>query len=256
MNRSTTRFTCLFTLLAALLFCTASLSAQPTATAAPAAATDLDPEPLGAVEKINGLAFIYRNNSVRPLPVRPDAELFSGDVISTMSSSSVTIKIIDGSVVILSSGSRMRFRSPTEFHHERGVAYYDIVPRMEASTQRVAITTDFAIAGVKGTEFIINADAYSPAISLNTGSLDITSPDAEDYKVVQRKEPSFEDFQQQRQQEFSEWKSRLVEEFVEYKRQFTLSAGNEIRFNGKTVTQDPLDSEISEIFEFFRSMRK
>jgi hypothetical protein len=236
-----------FILGSALIASLPSPTDEPTATSRTLIAT---------VKSVHGPVFRYVPDSVRAMPLTAGSQLLAEDVVSTLSSSRVILEIVDGSTVILDSGARMRFRSPAEFHQERGVAYYDITKRGADHGGSLRIRTDFAIAGVKGTEFIINADVYSAAISLNTGELEIESTDDEPFEVMQRKpQDPFEEFKRQRMGGFQDWRKQLVEEFVQYKKSFTLEPGKQVRFNGRRVTEEPFATDVTASFTEFRAMR-
>lgn len=142
---------------------------------APQAAVLQEGDPIAEIEQAFGLVFLHKPRGLRPQRVEAGTSLFPRDTLSTTAEGKVVVRIFDGSTVILKGISRMRFRSPTEFYHERGVAYFDILSEQQAYRKSVTIHTEFAIAGVKGTEFIINASPYSPAISLNEGELEISN---------------------------------------------------------------------------------
>lgn len=136
------------------------------------------------------------------------------------------------------------------------MAYYDITRRATGREQPVRIQTDFAIVGVKGTEFIVNAEPFSAAVSLSTGELEIESVDDEPFEFVERqKQDSFDNFRRQRMGDFNEWRRQLVEEFIQYKRSFTLEAGKQVRFNGRRVTEDAFTDDEEQSFARFRQMR-
>lgn len=211
---------------------------------------------IAEVSKVSGMAYLHKPSGLRALPVKTGMQLFPEDTVSTTASGKVVLRLFDDSTVVLDGLTRMRFRSPNEFYHERGVAYFDILSRQNAQRARLNIRTDFAIAGVKGTEFIINAHPYSPAISLNEGELQIHNPNEEPYELVRRRAPSgFDDYQSRRMSEFEQWKSQLIEEFVGYKKSFTMESGKQILFNGQKAVEESFSDKIQKSFEDYRALR-
>lgn len=213
---------------------------------------------IAVVRSVEGVARLSLPGALRPVLLEAGTVVRSHSVVSTTDGAVVVFELVaDGSVVTLARGARMRFRSPDEFHQERGIAYYDIVPRRggDSPSSGLRVVTEFAVAGIRGTEFIVNAEMFSPAILLSTGELSIESVDDEDFAVVRRNPlDSAEDFRQQRQEDFQNWRRQIMEEFIEYKREFTLSAGRQVLFNGRRVAEEELDADSEALFPLFRSL--
>lgn len=211
---------------------------------------------IAEVSKVSGMAYLHKPSGLRALPVKTGMQLFPEDTVSTTASGKVVLRLFDGSTVVLDGLTRMRFRSPNEFYHERGVAYFDILSKENAQRGRLNIRTDFAIAGVKGTEFIINAHPYSPGISLNEGELQIDNPNEEPYELVRRRAPSgFEDYKNRQMSAFQQWKSQLVEEFIGYKKSFTMESGKQVLFNGQKAVEESFSDKTRQSFKAYRALR-
>jgi hypothetical protein len=115
---------------------------------------------------------------------------------------------------------------------------------------------------VRGTTFIVYADASGNGVALQEGRLNIESP-GEEYELhIRREQDEFAAFKQEAQEkteemnrEFDSYKNQIKREFVEYRKSFTLDANRVIRFNGNRVDLTSMDSadnaEISAAFGDF-----
>jgi len=208
---------------------------------------------IARIENLQGTVLLLEPGNIRRKKTAAGQIIYEQDIIMTQSNASATLNIVDGSTIVLAERARLEARSSEEFFQQEGIAYFDV--RRRSGESRFAVNTKFALIGVKGTEFIVNAKPFSGRVALNKGEIDITNPDDEPYALTKRQPLSFEDFARQRQQGFADYKKKIVEEFTQYKKSFSLEAGKRLIFNGNSVQEDDLEHEDNHLFERFRRLR-
>lgn len=154
-------------LLAACLFCLAGLAAAAT--------------PVGEVSLVIGSARVIgeTGNSaavVRGLPV------FPGDRIETDEGGHVHLRFIDNAFVSVRPGSRLRVEtyrydpanpqdSAIRFQLEQGVARSITGKGGEAARERFRLNTPLAAIGVKGTDFVVQANGDNVRVAVHSGAI-------------------------------------------------------------------------------------
>jgi len=152
-------------------------------------------------------------------------------------------------LLILDEESTVLFASLREAQQTEGKILYKVTSR--DATHALKITTPFAIIGIKGTTFIVNA-TEKPSVSLKEGVIGIESINEQ-----------FELYKQRVQQEFDEYKQKQDEEFQKFKNaqnaygdpeqtsSFDLNAGHRVSFLGKRVNEDKFTDDDDAEFEHF-----
>lgn len=208
---------------------------------------------IARLRRVEGTVLLLAPGSIRRERIAENHIIYEKDIVMTQSRSSATLEVVDGSRIVLAERARLEARAAEQFFQQEGIAYFDVSRR--TGETRFAVDTKFAMIGVKGTEFIVNAEPFSGRIALNEGEIEIINPNDEEYAITERQPLSYEDFARQRMQDFSSYKKKIVEEFTEYKKSFSLEAGKRLIFNGNRVQQDDLEGEDSALFERFRRLR-
>jgi hypothetical protein len=208
---------------------------------------------IALLRRAEGTVLLLSPDSIRRERITEGHIIYEQDIILTQSRSSATLEVVDGSRIVLASRARLEARSSEQFFQQEGIAYFDVSRR--TGETRFAVDTKFAMIGVKGTEFIINANPFTGRVALNEGEIEIVNPNDEEYAITERKPLSYEDWANQRMQGFAEYKKKIVEEFTEYKKSFTLQPGKRLIFNGNRVQQDDMENEDKTLFERFRQLR-
>jgi ferric-dicitrate binding protein FerR (iron transport regulator) len=217
--------------------------------AAPAAAARI-----GRITKVSGSVQFIRADSIRREKAEPDTEILEKYIILTGEQSAATLQLIDESTVVLDQNSRLEARDSNSFFQKSGIAYFDIKSRKTGASLKVG--TEFAIIGVKGTQFIVNAATPEQGgVALRTGRLDIEAPTGE-FAVHRRKITSeFEEFLQQQQGGFDDYKKQLQEDFIEYKKSFTLEPLKTISVQGAKVVERAFTQDELAEFARFEALR-
>jgi ferric-dicitrate binding protein FerR (iron transport regulator) len=156
----------------------------------------------------------------------------------------------DGSKVILDERSKLKILGKSDLAHEEGKVYYHIKKR---GSKGLKVSTKFAIIGVKGTKFIINAEEGSQGVSLKEGLVGIDSLQGE-FELHKKKEmDEFAAYQAKINGEFESYKKALQEEFVTYVSSFDLKPGKSVRFSKNRVDESEDLEKIIKDFSAFEN---
>ncbi|HEY4374139.1 MAG TPA: FecR domain-containing protein [Burkholderiales bacterium] len=134
-----------------------------------------DPAPLSAVVA-RGEAQVMHNGATAPLT--PGATLAQGDEVRTGKDGYVTLRLADGSVLKLPADSRMTVQNAEKIRDTTAVRskmqllqgrVEAVVTKFKGSGNRFEVTTEQAVAGVRGTEFRVAVDGGSTASEVLDG---------------------------------------------------------------------------------------
>jgi len=204
---------------------------------------------IGSVEQLKGNVKVKSEGSIKKSKLKVGLEINSGDMIMTYSKASAVIKLVDGSQVVLDAKSIIHFKSPTDTEQLEGRIYYNITSR--SAKNRLNIKTPFAIIGIKGTTFVINATKHQ-SVTLKEGLIGVKSI-KEEFTLYRK---AVED-------EFNRYMAGQISEFEKFKKKqnryappiktkaFDLKAGNRISFNAKRVNEDEWSKNDDEEFRYF-----
>ncbi len=209
-------------------------------------------QPLATVIKIDGKVKVLKEGSIKKTKVKMLQKLNSDDLIITYKNSMATIKLNDGSIIILDANSKLKINSEDMIKHNGGKIFFNIKKR---TTNSLKVATNFATIGVKGTKFIINNSIDLQDVSLKSGLVNIESNNGE-FELHKRKHKKlslFEQYKLAQQNNFNTYKTKLEEEFVEYKKQFDLLPNRTISFNGNKVYEDITSKDKQNEFLQFES---
>ena len=207
---------------------------------------------IGSIKKVNGNVKVKHEGSIKKSKVKLDYEISSGDLIVSARDASTVIALADGSILALSESSSIHFKSLTNAEQFEGKIYYKITSRDAKSSLK--IKTPFAIIGIKGTNFVVDA-SQNKAIILKEGLIGIRSL-KEEFNLYRKKVLS----------EYEEYKRSQMSEYEKYKRapgayelpvqtkEFDLEAGNSVTFNENRVNEDALTQENDSDFEYFETL--
>ena len=214
--------------------------------------------PIGIVSLCKGNIKLKHKNSIVKKKVQTGTKIQEGDLISSTLKSAAKIKLIDGSVVVLDQSSSIYFKSLSQAEQKSGTILYRITSR--DAKNALKIKTPFAIIGIKGTTFIVNA-TDNASVSLKEGLLGINSLHQEFYLYRKKLEDEFAAFKAQgdkhikkQKEEFERYKQQQSEyKKVEIVKSFDLKAGNKISFEGRDVKEKSFSkSEDSEFQHFYK----
>lgn len=204
---------------------------------------------VGSVEKLEGDVKVKSEGSIKKSKVNAGLEVKEGDLITTAKEASVLIKLTDGSSVVLDTSSSVLFASSTSIEQQDGKIFYKITSRDAQNSLK--IKTPFAIIGIKGTTFVVNA-TENASISLKEGLIGIQSI-KEEFELYRKKvQEEFNNYVSGQQSEFEKYKNEQNKYAVaESTKAFDLEAGNRVSFSGQKVNEDAWSKEDEAEFERF-----
>lgn len=189
---------------------------------------------IGLVQKVDGSVKVKSEDSIRKSKVKVGTEIKSGDLITTSKKASAVLKLVDGSVLVLDESSSISFLEDSLAEQTEGKVYYKITSR--DSKNSLKIKTPFAIIGIKGTTFIVDA-GDGASVALKEGLIGVQSIKEEFELYRKAVQKQFDDFMQEQQKAFEEFKQVQDPGFAEITKEFDLQEGNTISFDGNRVNE-------------------
>ena len=212
---------------------------------------------VGKIESFNGNVKIKSEGSIKKKKVTSSLDIYAGDLIISSRDSSVAIKLVDGSDIVLAELSAVHFTSLHQAQQIEGKILYSITSRDAKNSLK--IKTPFAVIGIKGTKFIVDATEDS-SVMLKEGLIGVSSLN-EDFKLYRKKlDDEFNAFKAQSQgaiqkekDAFEEYKNSSYTKYQEpiTTKEFDLQALHRISFNGNQVKEDTFKKSDLKAFDFF-----
>ncbi len=207
---------------------------------------------VGNVEALKGSVKVKSEGSIKKSRIRAGFEIKTGDLIITSKNASAKIRLKDSSVVVLDESSSIFFSSAYNAKQNGGRVYYKITSR--DARNALKIKTPFAIIGIKGTTFIINASKESPCVSLKEGLIGVASI-KEEFELYRKEvQKEFEDFMAQQKAAYDEYKQVQKPGFVEKTKEFDLHQKKTVSFDGNKASEEDWTKADDEEFEHFEEL--
>ena len=215
-------------------------------------ATLLSANVVGSVESVKGSVKVKSEGSFKKSKVVVGLEVKEGDLITTSKKASLLIKLTDGSVVVVDSSSSIHFQKDNLIAQDGGKIFYKITSRSAKNSLKVK--TPFAIIGIKGTQFVVNA-TKNASVSLKEGLIGVASI-KEEFNLYRKKvQEEFNNYVAKQQSDFQKYKNAQNQYAqVVVTKEFDLKAGNRISFNGNRVNEDAWSKEDDAEFEHFEKL--
>lgn len=205
---------------------------------------ELEKKSVAVITKIEGKAKILSKDSIKKHKALLGEALFEGDKLITYAEAIVFIELDDSSKIILNESSELYFVHNAHFKHLSGEIYYKIKRRK--ASQGLRVETPFSIMGIKGTEFIINANGKGQ-IALNEGLVGIESLDANFELHKKRVMHEYEKFKSEQKAGFKAYKAQLRGELITYVKSFDLVSGKVLNFSQADECKEACGSKVQEI---------
>lgn len=204
---------------------------------------ELEKRAVALIAQIEGKAKILSKESIKKHKARLGETLFEGDKLITYSGTKVLVELDDSSKLIVNASSELSFIDSRTLSQASGEVYYKIKTRKKS--QGLKVKTPFSIMGIKGTEFIVNANGKGQ-IALNEGIVGIESLHAnfELHKKEVMKE--YEKFKSEQNTAFEAYKAELSGESVSYVKVFDLEAGKVLSFSESQECVEACESKVHE----------
>jgi hypothetical protein len=215
---------------------------------------------VGKIQSFNGTIKVKSEGSIKKKKVTSNIEIQAGDLVTTSSNSSIEIKLIDGSLIVLAQRSTIHFTSVYEAQQIEGKVLYSITSRDAKNSLK--IKTPFAVIGIKGTKFIIDA-TEEKSVTLKEGLIGVTSLNAEFELYRKKLDDEFSAFKAQStaaiQHEKDEFEKYKKDAYTKYEKpiitkEFDLHALHRISFDGKKVKEDAFADSDKKAFEYFEQL--
>jgi len=206
---------------------------------------------VGSVSKVLGSVKVKSAGSFKKSKVKIEQKIKEGDLITTSKKGSIVISLIDGSDVVLDKSSSILFSTNNAIEQNAGKIFYKITSRDAKNSLK--IKTPFAIIGIKGTTFTINAQKDKEAVALKEGLIGVTS--IEEEFSLYRKEvlAKYNAYVTEQMQGFEKFKGSSKPE-PEITKAFDLKAGNVISFSKNVVKESQWNDQDDAEFDIYEKM--
>lgn len=183
-------------------------------------------------------------------------------ILATGSNGRAVVRMGTTGYIVLEKNSKVELANTKDrtwsLRQITGMIYYAL-NKMKGD-QHFEVRTTTAIAGVRGTRFLIVDTPKRAEIDLRKGMVSITSLDG-DFEIHKKTEmEEFEAYKQEgkdaideEKRKFGEYKANVTKEFVEYKSEFSLDANLMASFDGRRVVVRHLSAESGKDMEIIES---
>lgn len=206
---------------------------------------------LGSFELVNGSVKLKPEDTFKKSNASKGLEIKKGDLITTSREANAIIKLKDGSNIILDESSSLHFASKTLASQEDGKIYYNITSRDAKNALKVQ--TPFAIIGIKGTTFIVDANKTS-SVKLKEGLVGIQSLKEEFELYRKQVQAEYHDYLSEQEKEYQKFLSEQNEGVALITKEFDLEERNAITFDGQKVSERAWTKEDDAEFERFEAL--
>jgi len=206
---------------------------------------------IGSVELVSGSAKVKSEDSLKKKKLFVGLEISRGDLVTTSRDAKVLIKLLDGTSVIMDKNSIVHFISLNLTEQKDGKVYYKV--RSRDAKNSLKIKTSFAIIGIKGTTFIVEAGRKA-SVKLKEGLIDVESVKGKFELYRKKVQKQFEDFMRREQSAFEEYKQSQRPGFVEITDKFELQAGQGFSFDDNKVKEYSWTKEDEYEFDKFEKL--
>ncbi len=217
---------------------------------------------IAKVIKFDGIVKSLKDGALKKLQVEEGEHLNPGDIVMTYRHASVMLELINGSRIVLDEKAILRFAQSDMIQQRGGAIYYEITKRDAKNSLKVR--TPFAIIGIKGTTFIINADD-NPNIALKEGIVNIKSIKDKFELYRERAQKKVDNYRAKEQHKVDEYRKEQAEALKaykasqeryikEYRASFELHSGRSVSFNKQRAEETPMRDQDTKQFEYFEAL--
>ena len=215
-------------------------------------ATLVSADVVGTVESVKGSVKVKSEGSFKKRKVVSGQEINEGDLITTSRKGVLCLKLTDGSTVVIDASSSIHFIANNTLEQDGGKIFYKITSR--SAKNSLKIKTPFAIIGIKGTTFVVNA-TDNASVALKEGVIGVKSIKAEFELYRKKVQEEFNNYVSQQQSAFEQYKNAQNKYAIaESVKEFDLNAGNRISFSGNKVNEDAWGKEDDAEFARFKKL--
>lgn len=209
---------------------------------------------VGSIENFVGNVKVKSEGSIKKSKPTVGLCIKLGDLITTSKKAKAKIKLTDGSILILDEKSSLSFTSPLNVEQTEGKIFYKITSR--DANNSLKIKTPFAIIGIKGTTFIVNA-AKDSSVTLKEGLIGISSIGEKFALYRQQIQAEFDSFVSEQEAEYKKYmNTQNGYGEVEHTDEFDLKEKHRISFDGNHVHENSWNEEDDAEFAHFEELMK
>ncbi|WP_345993422.1 FecR family protein [Sulfurimonas sp. HSL-1716] len=209
-------------------------------------------EGIGIIENVKGSVKIIKEDSIKKENAKKGMNISKGDLISTSSTATALLKLIDGSSVILDNSSSIHFTDTKNVEQKEGSIFYKITSR--SAKNSLSVKTPFAIIGIKGTTFIVNSKDEDRSVALKEGKIGIASIKEEFELYRKRVQEEFTNYKNQQQAAYEQYLKELAGQKAEMVKEFELDSGNRVVFDDKKVVESEFNDDTNASFKRFEDI--
>ncbi len=206
---------------------------------------------IGSVESVKGSVKVKSQGSFKKSKLKVGSQLKKGDLVTTSKKATAVIKLLDGSTLVLDVSSTLHFASANLAEQKEGKIFYKITSRDAKNSLKVK--TPFAIIGIKGTTFIVNAGDDS-SVKLKEGLVGIQSIKEEFELYRKAVQAEYNKYLSDQEAAYQKYLNEQNKGAAEMTKEFDLQAGNTISFDGQKVNEQAWTKEDDVEFERFEKM--
>lgn len=209
---------------------------------------------IGVIENLKGSVKVTKEGSIKKLSAKKGMKIQKGDLITTASTATALLKLIDGSSVILDNSSSIHFINTKKVEQTTGSIYYKITSR--SAKNSLSVKTPFAIIGIKGTTFIVNSEDDDKSVALKEGKIGIASI-KEEFELYRKKvQEEFTKYKDQQQAAYEQYLREMSGQKAEMVKEFELYSGNKVVFDDQKVVESEFSDDTNASFEHFDDILK
>lgn len=204
---------------------------------------------IGVIENIKGSVKVTKEGSIKKVNAEKGMEIQKGDLITTLSTATALLKLVDGSSIVLDNSSSIHFASTNDVEQQTGSIFYKITSR--SAKNSLSVKTPFAIIGIKGTTFIVNSKDEDKSVALKEGKIGIASM-KEEFELYRKQVlEEFKNYKDEQQSAYEKYKKEMAGQQAEMVKEFDLDAGNRVTFDDKKVVESEFNEDINASFQRF-----
>jgi len=206
---------------------------------------------IGLVQNVKGNVKVKSEQSITKSKVKKGLKIKNGDLITTSKQGTAVLKLIDGSVLALDVSSALHFKTQNNVEQTNGKVYYKITSRDAKNSLK--IRTPFAIIGIKGTTFVVNATDKS-SIKLQEGLIGVKSL-KENFKLYRKSViAEYNKYISKQESDFEKYKKKQKEHVLEITKEFDLHAQSSVSFFENEVNENDFTKADKAEFTYFKKM--
>ncbi len=221
-------------------------------------------QPVARVVKLQGEGEVRDSAGQRRAPARVGTALNVGDSVHASGKSVAAVETAAGDVIVVDSDSAVRIKDDRNtFEQLIGKILYFFRSGKRVD-RRVELQT--VAVGVRGTTFLVDAEADKASIALKEGTVDVDSK-RDGFNLYRRREQAdFEAFKREIQEgiereraEFERYRAQQQEEFIAFQKSVQLKPQQSLTIADDKATIGGIDAEmesaIRRLEDFSRELR-